>query len=35
MPGQVWVTGSRGGYLTSIELSRQVRVAAQPLMRFR
>jgi HK97 family phage major capsid protein len=35
MAGQVWVTGSLGGYLTSVELSRQVRVAAQPLMRFR
>jgi N4-gp56 family major capsid protein len=35
MAGQVWVTNSLGGHLTSPELSRKVRVAAQPLMRFR
>lgn len=35
MAGQVWVTNSLGGHLTAPELSRKVRVAAQPLMRFR
>lgn len=32
---QSWVQGPRGGYLTSVELSRQVRVAAQNMQRFR
>lgn len=31
----VWQTDSRGGYLTSPELSMKMRVAAQPKMRFR
>lgn len=31
----VWQTDSLGGYLTSPELSRQMRIKAQPLMRFR
>jgi len=35
MSGQLWSVNSLGGYLSSDELSRKIRHAAQPMMKFR
>lgn len=35
MSQQIWATSSLGGYLSSSELSKQLRHAAQPMMKFR
>ena len=35
MAGQQWTTSALGGTLTSVPLSRKLRVAAQPIMVFR
>lgn len=35
MTGQVWVTNSDGGFLYSDELSETLRMAVQPLVKFR
>jgi N4-gp56 family major capsid protein len=35
MPGQIWVTNSLGGYMYSESLSRVLRYAVQPLVKFR
>ena len=35
MPGQVWVTNTLGGYMWSPNLSRKLRTALQPMIRFR
>ena len=35
MPGQVWATDSLGGYMYSMTLSQKLRMAVQPLVKFR
>lgn len=35
MAGQIWVTNSLGGYMSSKNLSKQLRTALQPLVKFR
>lgn len=35
MAGQVWVTNSLGGYLFAPNLSKKLRSAVQPLIKFR
>jgi hypothetical protein len=35
MAGQLWVTGSLGGYMYSDQLSKTLRYAVQPLTKFR
>ena len=35
MPGQVWATDSLGGYMYSMSLSKKLRMAVQPLVKFR
>jgi len=35
MAGQVWVTNSLGGYMYSDNLSKELRMAVQPLVKFR
>ena len=35
MAGQVWQTNSLGGYMWSPNLSRKLRTALQPMVRFR
>ena len=35
MAGQLWVTNSLGGYMSSKNLSKQLRMALQPLVKFR
>lgn len=33
--GQVWATNSLGGYMYSLNLSKELRMAVQPLTKFR
>ena len=35
MSGQIWVTNSLGGFLYSDKLSRELRMAVQPMVKFR
>jgi hypothetical protein len=35
MAGQVWMTNSLGGYMYSLNLSHELRVAVQPKTKFR
>jgi len=35
MPGNRWLINAEGGFLANTQLSRQIRHAAQPLMKFR
>lgn len=35
MSGQVWATNSLGGYMYSDNLSKELRMAVQPLVKFR
>lgn len=35
MAGQVWMTNSLGGYMWSSNLSKELRMAVQPLCKFR
>ena len=35
MSQQIWATNSLGGYYSNNQLSKQIRHAAQPLMKFR
>lgn len=35
MSGQIWATNSLGGYMYSLNLSRELRMALQPVVRFR
>ena len=35
MPGQIWATNSLGNYMYSDELSKELRMAVQPLVKFR
>lgn len=35
MPGQVWVTSTLGGYMSAKNLSRKLRYALQPLVKWR
>jgi len=35
MPGQIWATNSLGGYMFSANLSKKLRMAVQPLTKFR
>ena len=35
MAGQIWVTNSLGGYMYSDQLSKVLRMAVQPLVKFR
>ena len=35
MPGQVWVTNSLGGFMYSDKLSKELRMAVQPMVKFR
>jgi len=35
MPGQVWAVSSLGGYMFSMSLSKKLRMAVQPEVKFR
>lgn len=35
MPGQIWATDSLGGFMYSLNLSKKLRMAVQPLIKFR
>lgn len=35
MAGQLWVTDSLGGYMYSLSLSKKLRMAVQPMVKFR
>lgn len=35
MAGQLWVTDSLGGYMYSLNLSKKLRMAVQPMVKFR
>jgi len=35
MPGNVWGVNSLGGYMYSLNLSKKLRMAVQPLVKFR
>ena len=35
MSGQIWVTNSLGGYMSAKNLSKKLRMAVQPLIKFR
>lgn len=35
MSGQVWAVNSQGGYMYSDNLSKELRMAVQPLVKFR
>ena len=35
MPGQIWASNTLGGYMYSLNLSKKLRLAVQPLIKFR
>ena len=35
MPGQVWAVNTLGGYMYALNLSKKLRMAVQPLIKFR
>jgi len=35
MPGNVWAVASQGGYMYSLNLSKYLRMAVQPMVKFR